>query len=96
MKRVAIVGREASGKSTVAVRLGEITRLPVVELDKIFWQPGLVATPRDHCGNDPRETCRGRGMNCVRRTKADLDNVEGPQVTIHDPVSGSSSGISSW
>jgi adenylate kinase family enzyme len=47
MKRVAIVGRGASGKSTLAMRLGEITRLPVVELDKVFWQPGLVATPRD-------------------------------------------------
>ena len=48
MKRVAIIGRGASGKSTLAVRLGEITGLPVVELDKVFWQPGLVATPRDH------------------------------------------------
>ena len=44
---MAIVGRGASGKSTLAMRLGEITRLPVVELDKVFWQPGLVATPRD-------------------------------------------------
>jgi adenylate kinase family enzyme len=48
MKRVAIIGRGASGKSTLAVRLGEITRLPVVQLDKVFWQPGLVATPRGH------------------------------------------------
>jgi cytidylate kinase len=45
---VAIIGRGASGKSTLAVRLGEITGLPVIELDKIFWQPGLVATHRDH------------------------------------------------
>ena len=45
---MAIIGRGASGKSTLAVRLGEITGLPVVELDKVFWQPGLVATPRDH------------------------------------------------
>jgi adenylate kinase family enzyme len=29
------------------VRLGEITGLSVVELDKIFWRPGLVPTPRD-------------------------------------------------
>jgi adenylate kinase family enzyme len=48
MKRVVIIGRGASGKSTLAVRLGEITGLPVIELDKIFWQPGLIATPRDH------------------------------------------------
>ncbi|HEV2988191.1 MAG TPA: adenylate kinase [Candidatus Angelobacter sp.] len=47
MKRVVILGRGASGKSTLARRLGEITCLPVIELDKVFWQPGLVATPRD-------------------------------------------------
>lgn len=47
MKRVIILGRGASGKSTLAARLGEITGLPVIELDKIFWQPGLVAIPRD-------------------------------------------------
>src|SRR5712692_7323271 len=47
MKRVVIIGRGASGKSTLAVCLGEITGLPVIELDKIFWRPGLAATPRD-------------------------------------------------
>jgi hypothetical protein len=47
MKRVVILGRGASGKSTLAKRLGEISGLPVVELDKVFWRPGLVATPRD-------------------------------------------------
>jgi adenylate kinase family enzyme len=47
MKRVVILGRGASGKSTLAKRLGEITGLPVIELDKVFWRQGLVATPRD-------------------------------------------------
>ena len=47
MKRVVILGRGASGKSTLAKRLGEVTRLPVIELDKIFWRPALVTTPRD-------------------------------------------------
>lgn len=47
MKRIIILGRGASGKSTLAVRLGDLTGLPVVELDKVFWQPGLVATSRD-------------------------------------------------
>jgi adenylate kinase family enzyme len=47
MKRVIILGRGASGKSTVARHLGEITGLPVIELDKVFWRPSLVATPRD-------------------------------------------------
>jgi adenylate kinase family enzyme len=47
MLRVVILGPGGSGKSTLAVRLGQITGLPVVELDKVFWRPGLVATPRD-------------------------------------------------
>jgi len=47
MKRVVILGRGASGKSTLARRLGDITGLPVIEVDKIFWQPGLIATPRE-------------------------------------------------
>src|SRR5712664_2637096 len=47
MKRVVILGRGASGKSTLARRLGEITGLPVIGLDKVFLLPGLAATPRD-------------------------------------------------
>ena len=47
VKRVVIIGRGASGKSTLARQLSEITGLPVIELDKIFWRPGLLATPRN-------------------------------------------------
>jgi adenylate kinase family enzyme len=47
MKRVVILGPGASGKSTLAAELGKITALRVIELDKVFWRPGLVATPRD-------------------------------------------------
>jgi adenylate kinase family enzyme len=47
MHRVVIVGRGASGKSTLARLLGNITGLPVTEVDKVFWQPGLIATPRE-------------------------------------------------
>ena len=46
MKRVVILGRGAAGKSTLARQLGEVAGLPVVELDKIFWRPGLFPTPR--------------------------------------------------
>lgn len=75
MKRVVILGRGASGKSTLVRRLGENTGLPVIGLDKIFWRPGAVATPRDQVavqerlvaedvwnmdGNlGPYEVCRG-------------------------------------
>lgn len=47
MQRVVILGRGASGKSTLARELGAITNLPIIELDKLFWQPGLNPTPRD-------------------------------------------------
>jgi hypothetical protein len=47
MQRVVILGRGGPGKSTVARRLGDVLGLPVIELDKHFWQPGLVPLPRD-------------------------------------------------
>jgi adenylate kinase family enzyme len=47
MKRVVILGPGASGKSTLALQLGEITGIPVIELDQVFWQTGFVETPRD-------------------------------------------------
>src|SRR6266566_7853610 len=47
MERVVILRRAASGKSTLARALGAITKLPVIELDKLFWQPGLLPTPRE-------------------------------------------------
>jgi hypothetical protein len=55
VKRVIITGPGAAGKSALAVRLGEITRLPVIELDKLFWRPGLTATPRDQWAAVQRE-----------------------------------------
>jgi len=45
MKRVVIFGRAASGKSSLARTLGELTGLPVIELDKVFWQPDLQSLP---------------------------------------------------
>jgi hypothetical protein len=47
MMRVVILGPGASGKSTLASRLGQITGLRVIELDKVFWQPDLAPTPHD-------------------------------------------------
>jgi adenylate kinase family enzyme len=47
MNRVVILGRGASGKSTLARCLGEITRLPVIEIDKVFWRASLIPTPGD-------------------------------------------------
>jgi adenylate kinase family enzyme len=40
---VVILGRGGAGKSTLARELGEVSGLPVVELETLFWQPGPSA-----------------------------------------------------
>jgi len=42
-----IIGPGGSGKSTLALQLRELTGLPVIELDQIFWRTGLIETPLD-------------------------------------------------
>ncbi len=44
MKRIAILGRGGAGKSALAQELSYTLDLPVIELDSIFWQPGLRPT----------------------------------------------------
>ena len=45
MKRILILGPGGSGKSTLSRRLGTNTGIPVIEIDKVFWQPGLSVQP---------------------------------------------------
>ena len=59
MRRIVILGRGAAGKSVLAARLGEITGLPVIELDRFFWRPGLAATPRARWADVQRGLARG-------------------------------------
>lgn len=61
MKRVVIVGRGGAGKSALAVRLGGITGLPVLELDTYFWQPGLTAASPDRWAAIQRELIQQDG-----------------------------------
>ena len=46
-ERIMILGSSGSGKSTLATRLGEITGIPVIHLDRLFWNPGWIETPKD-------------------------------------------------
>lgn len=45
VQRIAILGRGGAGKSALAQKLSRALNLPVVELDRIFWQPGLRPMP---------------------------------------------------
>ncbi|MDB5328514.1 MAG: topology modulation protein [Phycisphaerales bacterium] len=46
MRRVAIIGSPGSGKTTLACELGRQLGLPVHHLDRMYWRPNWVATPR--------------------------------------------------
>jgi adenylate kinase family enzyme len=59
VRRVVILGRGAAGKSVLAARLGSMTGLPVIELDRFFWRPGLAATPRAEWAGVQRGLARG-------------------------------------
>jgi adenylate kinase family enzyme len=43
----SFLARGGAGKSTFVRRLDAVTGLPVIELDRWFWQPGLVARSRE-------------------------------------------------
>lgn len=47
MQRVLVMGSSGSGKSTFARRLSDITGLPTVSIDALFWKPGWVESDRE-------------------------------------------------
>jgi adenylate kinase family enzyme len=47
MKRVLVIGSSGAGKSTFSRKLGEKTNLPIIHLDRLFWSPNWIETPKD-------------------------------------------------
>src|SRR5712671_211419 len=54
MQRILVMGSSGSGKSTFARRLSEITGIPMVSLDALYWKPGWV--PSDAAEFEQRVT----------------------------------------
>ncbi|OLS60228.1 AAA family ATPase [Pseudomonas putida] len=72
MQRIVILGNAGSGKSTLARELGRRFGLPVVHLDKLFWQPGWVEPDAEQFRERVREAVAGERWVCegnyARRT----------------------------
>lgn len=59
MKRVMIIGGAGSGKSTLARQLGDLTGLPVIHIDKMYWLPNWVEREREEVHRLAREAAQG-------------------------------------
>lgn len=55
MKRIIIIGPGGAGKSTLAKELGEILKIEVLHLDKLYWQSGWVEPSADEWKNKVEE-----------------------------------------
>ncbi|WGS17424.1 MULTISPECIES: DNA topology modulation protein [unclassified Bradyrhizobium] len=51
MQRVLVMGSSGSGKSTFARRLSDITGIPTVSIDALFWKPGWVESEKEEFEN---------------------------------------------
>jgi adenylate kinase family enzyme len=59
VRRVVILGRGGAGKSVLARRLGQVTGLPVTELDAVFWRDGLTTPEPARWAECQRDLVRG-------------------------------------
>ncbi len=58
-QRILILGRGGAGKSTLARELSVRLGLPLIELDKVFWQPGLKPLSKEDWSIKQHEIVKG-------------------------------------
>ena len=46
-KRIMIIGSCGGGKTTFSIELSKILELPLIHLDKEYWKPGWIETPKE-------------------------------------------------
>ena len=88
MRRVVVPGRGGTGKSVLARRIGEVTGLPVTELDELFWSADLQATPR------PRWEDTQRALTTAEIWV--LDGDLGPYDSLQHRLAAADTVITSW
>ena len=83
MQRILAMGSSGSGKSTFARRLSEITGIPMVSLDALYWKPGWMPSDATEFGQRVTEAARrprwiidgnyiSQGAGDLRRRAADV------------------------
>jgi adenylate kinase family enzyme len=89
MKKVAVFGNAGAGKSTLAKRLAELTRLPLYPLDMIQFRAGGGEVPREeylkaHAELLEREAWIIDGFGCVasrQPTRSSTSTCLSPRTT---------------
>jgi adenylate kinase family enzyme len=46
MRKIIVIGCQGSGKTSLALKLGQKLRVPVVHLDVLYWRPGWTASDK--------------------------------------------------
>lgn len=59
MERLLIIGSPGAGKSTLAVEVARLTRLPLVHLDRLHWKPGWVESGKEEFDSKLSEAIGG-------------------------------------
>ncbi len=47
MKKILVIGCCGAGKSTFSKQLSDQLGLPIIHLDKVYWKPNWVETPKE-------------------------------------------------
>jgi adenylate kinase family enzyme len=45
MRRILVYGVCGSGKTMLARQIGQASGIPVIEADRLIWEPGLIPVP---------------------------------------------------
>ena len=59
MKKVLVIGSGGAGKSTFSRRLGELTGIEVIHLDKIHWRPNWTEPSKEEWREIVENSLRG-------------------------------------